>query len=307
VLLSAASGKIGTYVLPCFPAAAVLIALGVAQTLQQRPAALRRALGSLAAACALLAAALWAERSFVQTASLTHLLRTVDWPLLAAALAGCAVAAVAAVPAPARARIWAFAACALPLLLVVPWLARVEPSPLMPQLFVGRHAQRVPAQALIAADKRCLYAAALVLTRNDLFLLHPGELGYGLRSTPAREKRLWHPDRLREALGDPERDRPIALFAEQSRYEALRASGLPAPDALHSENALVFALFEPPRKRLPVFGAGDVAGPAGNRAPDEAAHGSAVGMQARELPQRPHDEPLARDPLEEDLQPARVQ
>jgi 4-amino-4-deoxy-L-arabinose transferase len=305
VLLCASSGKIGTYVLPCFPAAAVLLALGLGESSQRDARGSRAAAWALFAVSAAPALALLLDRSLLRSDVLSRLLRDVRWPVLAAGLAGCGLVALPAARARPQSRLGWYAAASLPLLLATPWAIPIEEGRLMPQLFVSRRASQIPGDALVAADPRCLYAVALALGRDDLYVLRASELEYGLRD-PEQAARLWAGDRLREVLLDPQRARAVVVIAERRRYEALRDAGLPKPDLVDLSRDLVFARFDARARDLDLLGASDGARASRDDLPGDGLCAGPIRVSERQLAERAQRDPGAPGALQELAEPARV-
>ncbi|MGE4565746.1 MAG: hypothetical protein AB7F32_12800, partial [Victivallaceae bacterium] len=189
--------KLGTYILPCFPPLAALLAIGLRRTQRRQPERFRRMLATLLRvfgfalaiifALALVAIILWPL--FPRLPEL-YAVATV-WPYLAAAAGiGWGTAMVVAARRARRTGVMllTFFAGLAPLLgigsLAVPDAVFGDKAP---ELGLRECLARIPISTddLVISDSRSFGAAAWQLKRSDLILTgKPGELEYGLKTYP---------------------------------------------------------------------------------------------------------------------------
>jgi len=200
LFFSVAKGKLLTYILPCFVPLSILIAAGLEQYCSLGG---RRAFRIAAAAfAAVFLAALVAVVVGQSGAIGVPLYAAGEWPKLVGLFAflGAGLGASAAAYWSARplVRLTAIAvvgaAVVLPLHLVVP--ERVIEN-LLPVTVVSRHASASPATVLVA-DASLFGTTAWALKRDDIYLVSPGEIEYGLSYPEAKHR--WLEGRMLEEL-----------------------------------------------------------------------------------------------------------
>ncbi len=192
LFFSLSKGKLPTYILPCFAPLAVLLAAGLERAL---PGPGRRAFSIAAGLVAAVFAALGGALLAAQAGALAQpvfgpaeRLKLAAFVLFMAAGAACGLYAVLA-RARGR-RLAAFAgtgaALILPLQVAPPQRALDNVSP---SLAVTRYAEAAP-DALVVSDAPLFGTAAWVLGRDDIYVLSPGEIEYGLSYPQSRDRLL---------------------------------------------------------------------------------------------------------------------
>jgi 4-amino-4-deoxy-L-arabinose transferase len=216
LFFSASRGKLISYVLPCFPPLAIVLALGL-ESASQWPR-LRR--GGLLAGAALVGVAVaWIAGTQLVGANVA-LFRPAEglhWLCAAGVFAALSALLLAAARAPAGRSVALVAASAIPLYAAVAANAVFPASMrenMMPGAFIEASAADLPADTAVISDDRFFGAASWYLRRSDLDVVTAGEITYGLEYPDARH-RLLEPEALRARLAD--RSRPVLiLVAHQS-------------------------------------------------------------------------------------------
>ena len=231
LFFSVSAGKLGTYILPCSPPLAILLARGLTQYLARaRHPAFNRGARLLAAVSVGGAfVLLWTQLSpgFAHKMYLEH--ETGDWMILfAGLLAWSAMLAASARPTPPVYKLALFAAapallfstfrCALPFQLKAGRSA---------QAFLVKQVPRIPADSLVVSDIHHTHSGCWFLKRNDLYLMGRGEFHYGL-GYPEAEHRFLELPQLVELLNHARGKQRVTLFTNRGRWDRF-AHLLPAP------------------------------------------------------------------------------
>ncbi|HZF30489.1 MAG TPA: phospholipid carrier-dependent glycosyltransferase [Gammaproteobacteria bacterium] len=192
VFFSIAKGKLLTYVLPCFVPLSILLAAGLERYFVKGG---RRWFGAAALVMAALFAALLVALVAAQRGVRGSPLYTAaELPQLLAfgtiLAVGAASAAFACFSARVPLRLGAIAvagvASILPLHFVLP--QRVVEQ-VAPAVAVARYASAAP-DTVVVADASLFGTAAWVLGRDDIYVVSPGEISYGLSYPEARHRNL---------------------------------------------------------------------------------------------------------------------
>ncbi len=192
LFFSASKGKLLTYVLPCFAPLSILLAAGLERYFASgRTRAFRIAAALAAALLALLLGLLAASQAGAFGAPAygpnEHVKLAAMAALLAAALA-CAVIAVRSVRA--RTALVAFTGTAiaffLPLDVALPQRAI---DGFAPSTAIAHYAA-TPADTVVVSDASLAGAVAWELNRQDVYVVDPGEMSYGLSYPEARHRKL---------------------------------------------------------------------------------------------------------------------
>ena len=231
LLFSASSGKLATYVLPCFPPLAMLTAIGVIEHTRLTRCRLRPFDYGIAG---LIGAVLLVVAADTQL--------DVIWPvffgpgeqwrlwLLAGGIAMCLGLTLAGMSAttPTRrilltalAPVGIFAAAHL----LIPYQL-LKPSQ-FPVAMIRRNADLVDDRTLLVADPYLVHAVAWVFKRDDVHLLKDaGELAYGLRADEAQTRGPYaEPRDVRRLLDEVLPDRRVVMF---TRRRTILATTQPA-------------------------------------------------------------------------------
>jgi 4-amino-4-deoxy-L-arabinose transferase len=192
VFFSISKGKLLTYVLPCFAPLSILLAAGLERYFVKGGRRWFRAAAVCTATlfAALLVGLLVAQRG-VRGSPLYSAAELPQLTALGAILAvGAASAAFACFSGRVRLRLGAIAvagaASILPLHFVLP--QRVVEQ-VAPAVAVARYASAAP-DTVVVADSSLFGTAAWVLARDDIYVVSPGEISYGLSYPEARHRNL---------------------------------------------------------------------------------------------------------------------
>lgn len=232
LFFSASRGKIGTYILPCFPPLAGLMALG----LFNLPNSMKKRLFTIGAAMlAVLTAAAAVVLIISQLADFPDLkvyntAETWKWILAAGGLATWTFFLWSALKAIEfkRKLLW-FCLAPLSFFFISPFIVpdlTVEHK--APGEFLLRHFNRIKPETVLVADEDLAGAACWFYQRNDVYLLGgPGELSYGLGYDDARH-RLLDTNRLMELISKNGRTKSVILVARSKHYQSWK-DHLPGP------------------------------------------------------------------------------
>jgi 4-amino-4-deoxy-L-arabinose transferase len=244
LLFSIARGKLAIYLLPCFPALAILTALGLRAELLRSGRWLRAGLLAMGVAVGGAALACAALRAAVPRLALVY------GPDEGARLAAVCVAALLAALcwiAAARSRqpdrMLALAAlAATPLLLAYPF---VVPQAVLlrkaPGALLARHADRMTGDALVVSEARLAPAVSWHARRDDVLVLGGiGELRYGASRPDSRSRWLGRVAALRGLIQAQPPGRHAVLIADQQSY-AEWSKRLPRPSLEDSLGDFVYA------------------------------------------------------------------
>jgi 4-amino-4-deoxy-L-arabinose transferase len=258
LLLSAASGKLTTYVLPCFPALFILLADGA---LAQPRARLARQLAWIAGALAAIGAVtavvllapipalgeLFAADEYGKRVVLAAVVALVTGGLAATVRRG-DIALRASAIAAAFALVIAATAIEFP----------TRDVAKTPERWLAEHVDPIFPHSIIVSDRNLVHAACWHWRRTDVRVLwSAGELLYGLeRTDPAR----WLDyERLTALIRDPARTQPVLVIGRTGR------TFLPLdlrPDRSETNGDAFFGVYEPLPPPVPT---GTSDGPGENR------------------------------------------
>jgi 4-amino-4-deoxy-L-arabinose transferase len=250
LLFSIARGKLAIYLLPCFPALAILTALGLRAELARSGRWLRAGLLGLGIAVGGAALALSALR-LVQPQ-----LVPVYGPAESARLAGVCLAAllaslawIAAARSRSPGRVLALAAlAAAPLFFAYPFVVpEVVLERKAPGALLARHADRMTGDALVVSEARLAPAVSWHARRNDLLVLGGiGELRYGASRPDSRARWLGRVAPLRGLIEAQPPGRRAVLIADRDSY-AEWSKRLPPPSLEDALGNFVYAEYTSPR------------------------------------------------------------
>jgi len=227
VLFSASTGKLLTYVLPLFPAFAILVSLGLACCARsERPRAARAGAAAGAALFAVGAIALVAAPSSAERVVLFGS----AWKLVAMAAALGLAAALLAVAARRAPRMDALLVVGLAPVALLLALQGALPERVLevkaPGGFLARHRSEVTPETIVLSSSDTVRAACWTFRRDDVFLVESaGELAYGIANDESGGRLL----DLGAAARLIERHRGhVVLVARPSKYDYWRPL-LPPP------------------------------------------------------------------------------
>lgn len=253
LFLSASSGKLATYVLPCVPPLVLLVASGAEAALEHgRRKAFDRVALALALLFCLLALAMALAAGAVLSAHATWLpvvYARGEWWRCAlacgAGLGGAALFFVAVRHAEPTRKLACFACGALPVFASVLVLVPAVGSDRFPLAFLREAVDELPADPIVVAQDNLLHAACWLLERDDVLALGwPGEFEYGL-SWPDAAGRHLEIEELRALLLDPMRTRPVVAFGVTDAGETWW-QGMPAASWSRRLEDVFVAVFDAP-------------------------------------------------------------
>ena len=229
---SICSGKIATYILPCFAPLAILAAVGLTRYFEG-PGRRAFALGAWISAAAAAAVALGLvvnQTTGAFGAKLFASGEVAKWVLVAAAfVAWAALSALAALARKPSAKLALFCATGLALMLALSFALpdRVRERK-APGAFLARHADRVRPDTILVSTNYLVSAVSWFYERDDVLILdRGGELQYGLDYEDARH-RLLSVEELAEILQQDRGGRNVVFLTTRKRHEEY-ASHLPPP------------------------------------------------------------------------------
>jgi 4-amino-4-deoxy-L-arabinose transferase len=239
LLVSASSGKLGTYVLPCLSPVAILIGLGLSGEFS--PAVRKRLRAGCYAGAALAAAA---TAAIVAARWAPGPLRAFDtgengiW--LAAVAAGLIWVGLSffAARIEGTGRLVAFALGPIAVLLT---FQLATPARFLrhraPEAFLNRHAETVHRRVDIVTTSHLAPAVAWQYKRTDITLMKsPGEFKYGLGYADAAGRYL-SVEEFRSTLSHVHRKHDIAVILETREAERMLAEGDLPPPGVRSSHA----------------------------------------------------------------------
>lgn len=252
LFFSASSGKLGTYILPCFPPFAILMAYGLKAYFDQPGHgsfnAGARVLAVLILLLALALAAVQLLPGIPWKAYAAH--EGAEWPLLLVGLGGWVFFIFTAIRVRApEMKVFLFAVgpavCFLMFTRAVPdqvyEIRSAEP-------FLRAHAEAVGSDTLLVSDSKRTHAVCWFFKRNDVYVMgNRGEFRYGLGYEDARHRRL-EVDRFNALLRVHQGKRSVVWITGRKQYEKFREQ-LPEPVSVEMDsttadrNSLVLVRF----------------------------------------------------------------
>jgi len=217
LLLSASSGKLATYALPCF--APLFVLIGDAALAMPR-APLVRHLGWIARV-AIALALLGATVLLLPIPQLAALFAPDEtWKRPFGALAVLGIAGVCMASLHARAATTRTAALAGAFSLLLGGVAIAFPTaivPKTPERWLAERVAPIPSDAIVVTDRLFVAAVCWQLHRADIYVIGGrGELRYGLGRPDQRARRL-DVASLAALVRDPARTRPVVVIARAGR------------------------------------------------------------------------------------------
>jgi 4-amino-4-deoxy-L-arabinose transferase len=249
VFFSLAKGKLITYILPCFPPLALLVAMGLADLRAPKD---RRAFDVGARILAGIMAACAAIVVLVQAGAAPHGLHLVPygatWRAVAGALAfgGFALLLVASARSKAlEKKWWTLAAAPLPLIWIATTLVPDATRPeVTPGAFLRSQASHVRAETLVFSGTDPLRAVCWNFDRRDVDLFEGrGELAYGAAFEDSK-KRFLRIDEFAKLVRDPARTKSVVLVAPTDHYRRAWEALLPRPVYQASSGATGYVFLE---------------------------------------------------------------
>jgi 4-amino-4-deoxy-L-arabinose transferase len=246
LFFSASRGKIGTYILPCFPPLAILVALGLESYLRQgKSRAFTAGALTVAVGAGLLAFALTlSQLTSFPGIRLYGPSESWKWVLGVAGLLLWGVISATAVKVRALGP-------RLVICCVAPALSLFSAQFLMPELSIERKApgefltqqkDRVGPGTVVVSTDDPVRAVCWFYKRDDVFLVgDPGELAYGL-GYPDSRKRLLTVDEFRDLIHDSRGKKHVVFITKTDAYPYYRRE-LPEPSFERKNSRFVFAQY----------------------------------------------------------------
>jgi 4-amino-4-deoxy-L-arabinose transferase len=246
LLFSASSGKLGTYILPCFPPLAFLIAVGLLRCLGEGDTK-----GFVVGAWALmLGAGSLLLTLIVALSTMPEMYDRVagwEWGIAAAGLVLWVVFCRAAIVQPrVQAKLGLY--CAGPVLFMFSWhficAAALSPEK-APGAFLLSHAAAVPGKSTFVAENGFVGAICWFCRRDDVLVIgRPGEYAYGLSYEGAQSRAL-DVGQVKDLILGQARTEPVLLVLG-AKYHAECEEQLPKPCREERREGLVWAEYSPP-------------------------------------------------------------
>jgi len=245
LLFSASSGKLGTYILPCFPPLALLIAVGLLQCLKEgdtRGFVVGTWMLLAGAACLLLALVV----ALFLVPGMSDRVKIGEWGIAAAGLVLWVVACRAAIVRQhVHARLGLY--CAGPVLFLFSWhfiFAAALPPEKAPGESLLSHASNVPAGSVLVAENRFVGAVCWFYGRDDVLITgRVGEYAYGLNYPDSQNRKL-DVEQVKELILDQARTKPVVLVLGVKDYAQYEGQ-LPKPRCEDKREGLVWAEYSP--------------------------------------------------------------
>jgi 4-amino-4-deoxy-L-arabinose transferase len=256
LLLSASKGKLGTYILPCFVPLSILLAVGLAKSMEKQDSKLFRGAAWTSAAVAGLAAAVITAMIFLNPAFRPIFTSDEMWKWIAgfmALVAWCGISIASARTKRMAIGLGLFAAAPVALMLsghfVLPKWATWSRTP---EAFIRRCAGAIDREDQVYSTNYLAPAVGWVLKRDDIGILgRGGELEYGLNYPDAMNRQIQIAELVKE-INDRTRTRAVILMINDKDYSNYQKN---LPEAVRTDQAdgFVFAKYnrfsEPPGPR----------------------------------------------------------
>lgn len=248
LFFSASAGKIATYILPCLPPLAILLAAGIRTYLDSR----RRALFNVGAVLSALVGV--AAAAALVAAQTTDLFGPVKpyleheawkwWFLTLALIAWALSSLLAAIAGTPREKATLFALAPV-MLMFGAHFAMFEQfeTRKAPGSFLMQYSDRVTRDSVIVTDNNLVHAVCWFYKRSDVYLLQSrGELSYGLDYEDSRH-RLLDVNGFNELIRQNAPLRPVVLIAELRDLEKYWRGHIPEPGFKAANDKFFIATF----------------------------------------------------------------
>jgi 4-amino-4-deoxy-L-arabinose transferase len=241
LLFSIASGKLGTYILPCFPPLAFLIAVGLLECLR-RDDATAFVIGAWVCVVGTVVFGLALIAGLIALPDLSAAAAMWKWIVVIAGLLLWSLLAHAAIKkTPMRLVFY----CAAPVLFMTTWhviTPALSHPKKMPVEFLVANASRIPADGILVTSNNIAAAVCWSWKRDDILLVgSSGEYRYGLNYEDSKH-RLLTAKQLKDLVEDSAGKRPVILCTNAEQYDEYAAT-LPKPGWQIAGRGLVLAQF----------------------------------------------------------------
>jgi len=242
-LLSTSEGKLGTYVLPCFAPLSVLLAVGLAKSIEKQDSRLFRGAAWTSAAVAGLAGAVITALMFLNLSTDPVFASGERWIWIVGSIAlvawgGISIASARAKNMPTILGLFAVAPVALMLSahFILPKQAVTSRAP---EAFIEECAGAIDPGDRIYSTNYLAPAVCWVLKRNDIGILHRGgELQKGLEYPDAKNRQVQISE-LANRINDRTRTRGIILMITDRHYSRYQKH-LPGVTRMERADGFVF-------------------------------------------------------------------
>ena len=245
LFFSISRGKLGTYILPCFPPLIVLFAFGLQQ--EFKAAINKRFKPSDIIGVGLIVTliiVLVLTQTVIPATKIYSSSETWKWLLLTVGLIFYAAFLTKAAGAATNTNKFALSCLAPVLVMFIAHFA--IPDQLMekkaPSEFLIKHKDRINKQSIIVSDNYLASAICWNYKRSDIFFLdRTGEFDYGLRYQDSRQ-RLLDINQLKKLIAESSNDKSITVIMLLKRYLDYKQK-LPKPVYEDIEGSFIFAEF----------------------------------------------------------------
>lgn len=254
LFFSISSGKLSTYILPCFPPLSILTAVGLKKYFDSsRTVFFNNGLCLLMGLIIILAAAIPVIQSGLLAKSAPPVEAGKAVLLFAALLYFLVMLLVALKTDKPLKKIFLFALAPLMLYFfanfIMPGYVEQKKAP---GRFLEQQASEINDRTVIVSTDDAIRAVCWYFKRNDVFVLSDGpggELGYGLSQADSAHRHLYF-NQFGRFVADTRKSAPVALIIEEDKYRK-RKEQLPAPAylATSGKNGFVIAVYRPVSKK----------------------------------------------------------
>ncbi len=252
LFFSASSGKLATYILPCIPPLAILIAAGLHKYMaedRRRSFNTGAFISALVALLAIVPLILHQSSDLFGPVKLFAPQESWKWLLLCLGLGIWGIAAIlAALSRSSGEKIMLYALAPVMLMFsahfVMPETFEARKAP---AAFLRQNADRVPSNAVIVTDNNLAHLVCWVFKRNDVYLLDSrGEFTYGLSYDDSKHRLIdvnGFNDLIRKHAPLYE---PVVLIAEQRDLDKYWGAHIPPPGFKAANEKFFIATFRNP-------------------------------------------------------------
>jgi len=245
IFFSACRGKLGTYILPCYPPLAILTAIGLAKYLASgKIQALYANLRNSAIFILVVAIALIVIQAAIPAWRIYGHGEAWKWVIIVIALSLYALLLIAARNVEGIQKTLAFW-CLGPVFVM--FVSQFDmpnrfANGKAPNEFLIHNLNRIKPDTILVSDNYMTPAVCWCYKRNDIFLIdRAGELEYGLNYKDSRQ-RLLDVDHFKKLIDEIGGNGLITLITSARRYDEYRRT-LPSPIFEDAESGFVFAQF----------------------------------------------------------------
>jgi len=245
LFFSACGGKLGTYILPCFPPLAFLIAVGILKCLKQDDVkGFFRGAGVVVVVSGLSLLALFAGLALVP--EMYQVVTLGRWSVLAVGLLGWAGFSLAAIKSKGLHRKLVLYSAG-PVLFMFSW-PMVSPAVLKttkaPGAFLLSNGQNMSENSILIADSAFAASVCWYYKRDDVFIAgSKGEYAYGLAYEDGQH-RLLSTERAAQVIAENMATGCVVLIVREGPYRRLYQPLLPQPARVAVCQGLALALFD---------------------------------------------------------------